>query len=89
MYGGRPGQKGAGGVREAGEERAAGEEREMGKITQQWSIFCNKKRDKVKKRGGGIRVCKVREAGVTPPPPNPSTPSAPPLPHYCIMLMAL
>ena len=51
----------------------------MGEITQQWSIFCNrKKKDKgteVKKRGGRIRDYKVREAGVphTPPPPPPIT----------------
>ena len=69
---GRPGEKWA------VEEREAGEEREMGEITQQWSIFCNgkKKRDKgreVQKRGGGIRDCKVREAGV----PLPLAPLSP------------
>ena len=63
----------------------------MGEITQQWSIFCNrKKKDKgteVKKRGGGIRDYKVREAGVphTPPP----LPAPPPLPHYYKMFPAL
>ena len=30
------------------------------------NILKSKKRDKVKKRGGGIRDCKVREAGVSP-----------------------
>ena len=62
----------------------------MGEITQQWSIFCNrKKKDKgteVKKRGGGIRDYKVREARVPPPSPLP----APlPLPHYYKMFLAL
>ena len=39
------------------------------------NILKSKKRDKVKKRGGGFRDCKVREAGVPPLPHG--TPSPP------------
>jgi len=51
--GGRPGERGAGGVREAGEDGAgsripkvAGSGRKKGKITQHCAIFCNRKHAK-------------------------------------------
>ena len=78
---GKMGGRGTGGGRgESGRRR----ERNGGKLRNngQYSVI-EKKRDKVKKRGGGFRDCKVREAGVPPP-----SPTAPPLPHYCIMLIA-
>ena len=78
---GKMGGRGTGGGRgESGRRR----ERNGGKLRNngQYSVI-EKKRDKVKKSGGGFRDCKVREAGVPPP-----SPTAPPLPHYCIMLIA-
>ena len=62
------------------ERRERQEKREKwGKLRNNGQYFVIKKRDKVKKRGGGIRDCKVREAGVTPPPPNPQRAPSPPL----------
>ena len=67
-------------VRETGEVRAAGEEGEMGEITQKWSIFCNRKKDKGKegqeKRG---RDPGLQGMGGGSPPPTPRTLSRPPL----------
>ena len=64
----------------------------MGEITQQWSIFCNRKKKKykgteVKKTGGGIRDYKVREAGV-PPPPSPH-PLPSPITIKCFRLFSI
>ena len=77
------GKMGGRGTRGGRGESGRRRERNGGKLRNNGQYFViEKKRDKVKKRGGGFRDCKVREAGVPPPP-------APPLPHYCIMLIAI
>ena len=70
---GKMGGRGTGGGRgESGRRR----ERNGGKLRNngQYSVI-EKKRDKVKKRGGGFRDCKVREAGVPPLPHGTPSPS--------------
>ena len=75
--GGRPGEKGEGGVREAGEEGAgsgipkvAGSGRKRGKITQYFAIE-KMQRGGSQKIQGGHRDYRVREAGGLNPPVPP------------------
>ena len=83
---------GGGGVEYGSWERRERQEKreKWGKLRNNGQYFVIEKKGKggeVKKRGGGIRDCKVRrrEFPSSPPPP----PRTPRLPHYCRMFLAL
>ena len=79
------GKKGREGYRRR-ERRERQEKREKwGKLRNNGQYFVIKKGIKSRKEGAGSGIARYGRQEL----PNPLTPSAPPLPHYCIMLMAL
>ena len=69
------GKMGGRGTRGGRGESGRRRERNGGKLRNNDQYFViEKKRDKVKKRGGGFRDCQVREAGLPPPPPGAPSP---------------